>query len=57
MIADCFFCDYVKKYKNAETLKIPAFLLYRQRTKSVDNKNINFTTYRLCMKKYYYLCT
>ena len=25
MIADCFFCDYVKKYKNAETLKIPAF--------------------------------
>ena len=57
MITNCFFCDYIEKYKNAETLKIPAFLLYRQRTKSVDNKNINFTTYRLCMKKYYYLCT
>lgn len=41
MITNCFFCDYIEKYKNAENSKFPAFLLYRQRTKSVDNKNIN----------------
>lgn len=28
MITNCFFCDYIEKYKNAETLKIPAFFLY-----------------------------